>query len=166
MKELERESDRGCALAAASYLDDKLRQLLQARMVQHSAVDDLLENPDGLRTFSVRTNLAFVLGIISREVFSDLNRIRDIRNSFGHILELRRFTHPTVVHVCNSLENMLEDLLLKRRRLSAPRTRFVKSVMAIETIFECSLAQSKRPGANRKTELESLDYWKDLLTNL
>jgi hypothetical protein len=60
------ESDRGCALLAAAFLDERLGDLLRAFFVDDATVaDGLLDGIGALATFSARIDLAFLLGLIS-----------------------------------------------------------------------------------------------------
>jgi DNA-binding MltR family transcriptional regulator len=160
MHELEKESDRGCALAASSYLEDRLQQLLRTRMVDHPMIDELFKGTDALSTFSARIKLAFALGIISNEVRLDLDAIRDIRNNFGHVLELQDFTHTEVNRVCSHFHNLINNLLVVEQ-LSPPRLQFVKCVMALEVILDSSF--DFRPHANRQAEVDALQNLDDSL---
>jgi DNA-binding MltR family transcriptional regulator len=156
MAELERETDRGCALAAVAYLDDTLKELLTSRLVANKVVDELLESPTGLSAFSIRTKVAFSLGIISGEIYSDLNQLREIRNAFAHNLEAKSFAQPEIAARCANLKNQLGSLLFQKD-LPPARLQFVKCVMAVYLIFQSCLQQSKRPSAGRIGRLGTLD---------
>jgi DNA-binding MltR family transcriptional regulator len=102
------ESDRGCALIAAAYLDAELEKLLRLAVVDDPKVaDNLFDQSRPLGTFSSRIDLAYLLGLIGISIHRDLHLIRKIRNDFGHdhspiTFETQRikcrckelFTHP------------------------------------------------------------------------
>ena len=95
LNQLDKESDRGCALVAAGYLEDQLKKVLQARMVKHTGpAEEIFEGHEALATFSAKIKVAYLLGIVSHEVYSDLNRIRDIRNAFAHSGSHEPSWHP------------------------------------------------------------------------
>src|SRR5438105_1519183 len=72
---LNAETDRGCALMAAAYLDEELQKLFRATFLDDSGVADQLFSPNGpLGTFSARIDLAYM-----REVWPNSLRILRIR---------------------------------------------------------------------------------------
>ena len=75
------ESDRGCALFAAAYLDKALSDVLFLSLVENKKIEaELFEGNAPLATFSSRIKLAFYLGKISTACRSDLETIRKIRD--------------------------------------------------------------------------------------
>jgi hypothetical protein len=69
LNQLDKESDRGCALVAAGYLEDQLKKVLQARMVKHTGpAEEIFEGHEALATFSAKIKVAYLLGIVSHEV--------------------------------------------------------------------------------------------------
>jgi hypothetical protein len=164
LNQLAKESDRGCALVAAGYLEDQLKKVLQARMVKHTGpAEEIFEGHEALSTFSARIKLAYLLGIVSHEVFLDLNRIREIRNAFGHNLEIDSFLHTSVAQACTLFENVQEEWLTDDEHTPA-RKKFTRCAMAIDSILASCLVQSEPPKADRQNELDTLNYWKDILS--
>ncbi len=86
------ESDRAAAILAASFLDNTLRQVLLAYMVDHPRINDLFEGDRPLATFSSRISLAFGLGLVTSDRHTDLSLIRKIRNHFAHSEEASSFS--------------------------------------------------------------------------
>ena len=83
------ESDRGCVLIAAAYLDELLERLLRAQFPDDNncvkkAVDPLFQIMGPLSSFSAKIKLAFALQLVDACHFSDLEIIRIIRNKFAH----------------------------------------------------------------------------------
>jgi hypothetical protein len=61
------ETDRGCALMAAAYLDDRLAELLKAYFVDDLPVaKKVLDLERPLGTFSARIDVAYLLGLPPR----------------------------------------------------------------------------------------------------
>ena len=88
-KALTSESDRGCVLLAAAYLDKSLSDLLYVSLVENKNIEkDLFDGTAPLATFSSRIKLAYYLGLISEACRRDLDTIRRIRNDFGHDPEM------------------------------------------------------------------------------
>ncbi len=102
-EELQQEGPRGGVLLGAAFLDEHLRQLLQAFFVDHSASRELLQGYS-LNSFSTRINLAFSLGLIPRDMHKDLCRIRDIRNEFAHALQGLTLEDEWVIERTNKLK--------------------------------------------------------------
>jgi hypothetical protein len=66
------ETSRGCALVAAAFLEQRLLELLRARMIKSATAkkfDFLFEGFGPLATFAARSHLAYVLGITSPMTF-------------------------------------------------------------------------------------------------
>lgn len=80
-----KESDRGAALVAASMLDERLEQILNAFLIESSAAKELTSGFNApLGTFSSRASAAAALGLIQDNEFKEITLIRKIRNEFGH----------------------------------------------------------------------------------
>jgi len=85
------ESDRGCVLVAAAFLDEALESVLRSHMSRDTKVVrdvvDRLFGPEGpLGTFSAKINPCRALQIIAQGDHDDLMRIRirTPRNRFAH----------------------------------------------------------------------------------
>ena len=83
--ELDNETDRGCALMSASYLEDRLELLIRKHFIKSKqSIRDLFDGQGALATFSGKIQLCYALGYIPHNVFSDLGIIKSIRNEFAH----------------------------------------------------------------------------------
>lgn len=68
------ETDRGCALMAASFLDSELGDLLRSYVVDdRSVADEVFGQAKPLGTFSSRIDAAYLLGLISANARRDLH---------------------------------------------------------------------------------------------
>jgi len=96
--ELGKESDRGCALVAAAYLEDELVELLKRFLIkQPDAASKALFDFNGpLGTFSAKIRMAHALGLISTETQKGLDILRKIRNEFAHLHEPVTFQSDAV----------------------------------------------------------------------
>ncbi|MFT6921385.1 MAG: DNA-binding MltR family transcriptional regulator [Crocinitomicaceae bacterium] len=102
--ELIKESDRGCALLAASQLELALENLLRKKLVGTKKHKDSLFSFNGcLGTFSSRIQLSYSLGLISKLDKDDLDLIRKIRNEFGHSHQVIDFDFPKVSSLCKRM---------------------------------------------------------------
>jgi len=95
-RKLSLESDRGCVLVAAAAIEEEMVRLLKAHFTAQSAPDDTSGISDWLlaarpipplQSFWVKASLCRVLGLVSAEVYKQLEVLRDIRNAFAHISE-------------------------------------------------------------------------------
>jgi hypothetical protein len=98
-QDLLKETDRGCALVAAAFLDEKLLELLQMRMIPRATTDkfeSFFRGLGPLATFAARTHLAYLLRFFGTNVYQDLCRVRDIRNRFAHASEQIDFSDSEI----------------------------------------------------------------------
>ncbi|MEH2209185.1 MltR family transcriptional regulator [Nostoc sp.] len=120
------ESDRGCALFAAAYLDVCLSDLLYVSLVENKNIDkDLFEGTAPLSNFSSRIKLAYYLGLISRNSRRDLDIVRGIRNDFAHRPEIISFETQSIRDRCNNLSFSYHE------KDAEPRSHFTAAVMTV-----------------------------------
>jgi DNA-binding MltR family transcriptional regulator len=125
---LNAETDRGCALMAAAYLDDQLAVLLKAYFVDDLTVANTLLVPSqALGAFSARIDVAYLLGLLSREERKALHLIRKIRNDFGHVAQPLSFRHQVIADRCKNLQHLS---FVKRSSHKAMLTWAVMAVLA------------------------------------
>lgn len=105
LKEFQNETDRGCAIMAASSLDEKLKTILYNFLIDCKQTRELIDGYSAaIGTFSSRLNLAYSLGLISDYEYQDCNTIRKIRNDFAHKFELDfSFANEKIQNLCWSL---------------------------------------------------------------
>ncbi|WP_433752291.1 hypothetical protein [Paenibacillus amylolyticus] len=102
--ELSKESDRGCVLLAASYLDNCLKDLLEANCIDDKdGFNDLCNGTSPLASFSGKIELCYLLGLISPDAKRYLHLIRKIRNDFAHSMEIISFSTERVANRCRNL---------------------------------------------------------------
>ena len=111
-----KESDRGCVLIGAAYLDDALEEMLRTNFsgdenVVKKVVSPLFKGGNApLGTFSVKTNISFALGLINNETFKALNNIRKVRNEFAHKAGPVVLTDQRVSVITSKLEKYLQEI--------------------------------------------------------
>jgi len=139
--ELTSESDRGCALMAAAYLDDQLGLLLKSRFVDDSKVSkELFDHIAPLGTFSARVDMAYMLGLLSSTARRDLHLIRKIRNSFGHTAAPMTFEQPSIAARCRELNHHALNA-----KGDSPRAIFVQAVLGITGVIHAEILTVSRP---------------------
>lgn len=125
-KALSTESDRGCALFSAAYLDVSLGELLRCCMVQNKKVDEeLFKGQAPLSTFSARIKMAYFLGLISQSERTDLEIIRNVRNEFAHHPEYIDFEVQSIRDRCGNLTHHWHE------DTERARAKFTGSVSAL-----------------------------------
>jgi hypothetical protein len=84
---LKSENERGSVIVAAAFIDDTLRQILQAKLLSNvGRTDDLMDGPNApVGTMASRVDLAFRTGCISSKLCDSLHAIRKLRNDFAHL---------------------------------------------------------------------------------
>lgn len=115
------ETDRGAAIVGAAYLDESLKELVASFLIDDEQVDELLRR--ALRSFGLRIVVAYSLGLISADEYSDLDTIRDIRNDFAHGRTKTSFSEPEIEGKCDGL--ILWRPFSEVLALESARSRFV-----------------------------------------
>ena len=99
-----KETDRGCALLAASLLDSELETLFSKFFVNNNKIQKKLFSVSGsLGTFSAKIGLSYVLGFVSKRDLNRLHTIREIRNDFGHSFKDLNFTDSKISQKIRSI---------------------------------------------------------------
>lgn len=120
------ETDRGAVLMSAAYLDDKLKELIEKRLVQDKKIARRAFDFNGaLGTFSSRIDFAYLLGIIPKNAQRDLHTIRAIRNQFAHHASPLSYADEKVKPLCDRLAfHGVKDA-------AGPDSKFRRSVMGL-----------------------------------
>jgi len=122
---LNAETDRGCVLMSAAFLDNWLGNLLSSFFVDDERIVGDFLSPNGpLGTFSSRIDLAYLLGLISKKAHRDLHLIRKIRNDFGHKAEPLSFETD---YIKSRTLQLYFDLSSEQR----PRQKFTRVVLGV-----------------------------------
>jgi DNA-binding MltR family transcriptional regulator len=136
---LSAETDRGCALMAAAYLDHQLVRLFKAVLVQDAAVQQQLLQPLGpMGSFSSRIEMAYGIGLLSEVVRRNLRLVRKIRNEFGHVAKPLAFTDGPIADRCRRLD------LTPLEIAASPRHRFTSTVMGLAAALHHSIHTATR----------------------
>jgi DNA-binding MltR family transcriptional regulator len=139
-KALTAESDRGCALFAAAYLDRALSDLLFVSLVGNKNIeDDLFRGNAPLSSFSARIKMAFYLGKLSPSARRDLETIRSIRNDFAHHPEYIDFTVQSVKDRCDNLVHIWHEADAR------PRAKFTAAVSAALAMIHAETLRAEAP---------------------
>jgi DNA-binding MltR family transcriptional regulator len=98
LEELQTGTDRAKVILGATIIETQLERLLSKGLVQNNAMQkECFEFNGFLGTFSSKINAAFLLGLISKEIFNDIHRLRKLRNSFAHDLINCSFSNDSII---------------------------------------------------------------------
>ena len=137
---LDFESDRGCALFAASFIDDALAILLRASLVSDNKIEQaLFSGTAPLATFSSRISMSFYLGKLPLPCRQDLDIVRKIRNEFAHRAEAISFTDKGIADRCRTLHFSL------RKKNAPPRAHFTSATCALLALIHEATIKSSIP---------------------
>src|SRR5258706_9738148 len=98
------EPDLSCVLVGASFLDESLASLLTKAFIKSDLVPGVLDSNRGpLGSFSARTDMAYLMGLIPKGLYRNLRLVGEIRNLFAHAHFERVFDSPEVAEKCRAL---------------------------------------------------------------
>jgi DNA-binding MltR family transcriptional regulator len=139
---LNAESDRGCALLAASYLESELDALLRGFFISdEKAADELLEASRPLASFSAKIDVAYCLGLVPNVSRRDFHIVRRIRNDFGHETKVT-FQDQAIINRCKELRHQFDEEGI------SPRRRFVRAVIGLAAVIHDGMrSNARRPEA-------------------
>lgn len=129
LEEFQGESDRATAILGAAFLDEQLRFLLEAFLVEDPESKNLLEG--ALRGLTVRARAAFSLGFLNPLEYLDVGGIISIRNRFAHRLHGLSFEDPEITAQCDALE--LPPKIIPSNWQVTSRDKYVVSTQQIAT---------------------------------
>ncbi|MBN9687137.1 MULTISPECIES: MltR family transcriptional regulator [unclassified Corallococcus] len=139
-KSVATETDRGCVLVFAAYIDEELGKVLRAFFIDDPKLADaLLETEKPLGTFSARTKACLALGLISRKTFRAIELVRKTRNEFAHIKEEASFNSPSVRERLKELPLPLDPEHAKAAAKASLRDRFISCMISLAANIHTSL---------------------------
>ena len=114
---LAKETHRGCALTASSWLELTLKNLIESKFVNEDIKKDSIFSAHApLSTFSGNIKVAYCFGFIDEIEYRTLDVVRKIRNKFAHSHDLDlSFDSDVISSRCDHLLNghQLESALRK-----------------------------------------------------
>ena len=124
---------------AAAYLDDRLKALIELRLVSDPKIARRAFDFNGpLGSFSSRIDFAYLLGVIPKNARADLHKLRGIRNSFAHESGPLDFKDEVISQKCEGL------VYLGMGEGYSTGTRFRRTMMRLLTLIEEAIANCKR----------------------
>lgn len=103
------QSERASAIVAATILDELLEQCLTRFLREDKKLKEwVFDVYKPLSSLKAKTDLAYLLGILSSDERSDLDIIRKIRNDFAHQFDTITFASPNIGTLCGKLKSVIK----------------------------------------------------------
>lgn len=104
VKEVQTANDRTCAVLAVAYLEEKLRDAIEALLVPDKDTRNKLLKPSGpVGSYAAKVELAYLMGIYGKAERGDMLTLGLIRNDFAHLTKLIDFGSRDIRKRCESL---------------------------------------------------------------
>ena len=88
LDKLKEESDRDSVLISTGYLEQQLKEILLAFMLDDKKVESLVDGGYApLGAFSSRITACYAFGLITPDEHHDLHQLRKVRNDFAHNMQ-------------------------------------------------------------------------------
>jgi len=105
LDELRNSSDRSAVLVGVAFLDDALRTLIRARLIDKSSVvKKLMGGRMPINSFAHRIRLAYCIGLLGNAMYKDLYILRRISTRFTRTGEAASFQGDSVREECDKLK--------------------------------------------------------------
>jgi len=97
-------SDIACALVLASFVDQCLGALIETFMIESTLATEMLDpRGGGIGTLEARARLAYVLGLIPKPLYQNIDAVARVRNYFAHSHMDIKFEDPAIQPLCDAL---------------------------------------------------------------
>jgi DNA-binding MltR family transcriptional regulator len=118
-------------IATTAILDNQLERGLKRALLPMSKnmYKQLFDSFRPLNTFSAKIVMAYGLGIITKNVYDELEKIRHIRNAFAHSSERLHFESPQIAPLFARLKR-------PRSKATKPVNVFMECAKAIDAVLE------------------------------
>jgi hypothetical protein len=168
---LESDSDRAAAIIAGSMIDVRLEAALRHRMRRDAQVEATAFDARGpLGTFANKIDMAYLMGIISKEAREDIHVVRGIRNSFAHDLSVKDFQCASIrdrtsllrlveTHALSTTADVPDQFIINTQPGAIPRIGVVdllnkKQNSRERYMITCSIVTAALSNAELHTDVE------------
>lgn len=100
---LNEESDLAAILIGTSFIDACLRLMLEKKLIKSTVTDALLSHNGRLGSMKARTDMCYVMALISKGTYLDLVTLGQIRNKIAHHHLWQDFGTPEIAELCSTL---------------------------------------------------------------
>lgn len=137
IQELRSESDRTVAIVGGAWVEEGLSGMLQAAFQPDPAVWKRVTASYGpLSSFSAMIDIAYLLNLVSSQIYSDLNTIRGVRNIFAHDIAHKKTRERLSFASSDIKDKCLVLRCVARENLSNPRHAFIRACAVLCADFE------------------------------
>jgi hypothetical protein len=105
LQEILHSSDRALAIGYVALIEDVLKSEIIRHMPHLSSTDinNIFGRNAPLFTFSAKTIIGYAMKIFGSEIRSDLDTVKEIRNTFAHCIAGLSFQTPDIAEACELL---------------------------------------------------------------
>jgi DNA-binding MltR family transcriptional regulator len=157
IEEIERQEDRGAAILAGAYLEDRLTLAIKERLVSDFKAQDTFFGGMGpLATFHAKIELSYLMGILDVRTRALLQKIRKIRNLFAHHTEPINFESGQIRDLCAGL---LSVRAMKRlKSMAASDSKLVPQEFATTVSENLIGAMANLPDTPRNSYMNTIRF--------
>lgn len=117
LEALEKDSDRGAAIVAASYveelLENKIKLLLRSDGDARNELTEIFRSSGALGSFSAKIKMGFLLRLYEKICSKELDTIKNIRNEFAHSVNHLNFETDRIFDKIKNLR-LIEGYIRKK----------------------------------------------------
>lgn len=130
-----RRTHSGLAIVIAAILDNKLELCLKRaiRPMPKRLYAELFDPMRALGSFASKITMAYALNIITRDIYSDLEKIRKIRNAFAHSPDILDFESESIAPLFARLKRSVQA------KADRPDLQFLECVTPIDEALDAYL---------------------------
>ncbi len=132
IEEISKRPLRSSVLTSSVLVENMLEKILKKHFISEARTDELFSHQGCLGTFSSKIEIAYAMGIISKELHDDMNTYRKIRNQCAHNILM---DEPTLASIQSLVGNFI--LLKKVFVMGKHEDTLVYTCMEFAIIFIC-----------------------------
>lgn len=143
LKELTESSDRSKVILGSAILEELLERLLKKYFISSNEnyYKNHFESSGFLSSFSSKVNLSYMLGLISKELYEDLEIIRNLRNKFAHMITQSSLSDQNALSLCNNFNFVKKWITTDWEKLE-PSTMFIMEIGILEVALVKKISRS------------------------
>lgn len=143
LEELTQSSDRTKVILGSAILEELLERLLKKHFILNTKLTEEVFEPSAfLGSFSSKIKISFLLGLISQEMFDDLEIIRELRNKFAHRIHQSSLLDQSATSLCNNFK-FVKKIISTDWRKCSPDMIFILELGILEGALVKKITRSK-----------------------
>lgn len=124
-------SDLAKVLVATSFIDTTLSSLLNKFFINSKISNRIISNIGFLGNYQAKSDISYILGLISKPLYNNIVKIGEIRNKFAHDFKLTTFNDEEIEKLCMQIDYW--DKIKKVEEFSIPKS--IKSQLLESTLL-------------------------------